>query len=85
VGLQKLELVLIRVEECGMLRRKEWADGKGTQTSRGPELIQAAWLRSVQKRKEWVVRNGPRPTRGFKAKKKVLVHKLRAGVELGLG
>jgi hypothetical protein len=82
-----LELALIRAEECGMLQRKEWADGEGTQTLRGPKLIQAIRLGGVQKRKEWVVRKGPRPTRGFKAKKKkkVIVHKLRADMELGIG
>lgn len=68
-----------------MLQRKDWAHGKGKQTSKSPKLNQFARLGGVQKVKEWVVRKGPRPTRGLKAKKKVLVHRMRAGVELGLG
>ncbi|KAE8076417.1 hypothetical protein FH972_015072 [Carpinus fangiana] len=43
VALQKLELALIRAEECGMLQRNEWANGKGclclvTRSPNSPEI-----------------------------------------------
>jgi hypothetical protein len=73
VGLQKLELTLNRVEVSGLL-----------QAERGPLLPHSIRKGSEQKEKDGAA-PGPRPTRGFKTKKKVAVYKLKSFVGLGMG
>lgn len=55
------------------------------QAERGPLLAHYVGKGSEQKEKDGAAGKGPWPIRGFKAKKKVAVYKLKSSMGLGMG